>query len=124
RRHTRFSRDWSSDVCSSDLTGTADPLQALADDLAAEVRVLCFDELFVSDIGDAILIGGLFQKLFGNGLILIATSNQPPSQLYADGFNRERFLPAIAALERHMQVLSLDGGQDHRLHPAPPRPGS
>lgn len=103
------------------LTGTADPLQALADELAAEVRVLCFDELFVSDIGDAILIGGLFQKLFGNGLILIATSNQPPSQLYADGFNRERFLPAIAAIERHMQVLSLDGGQDHRLHPGAPR---
>src|SRR5690606_4399946 len=102
------------------LTGTADPLQALADELSAEVRVLCFDELFVSDIGDAILIGGLFQKLFDNGLILIATSNQPPSQLYADGFNRERFLPAIAAIERHMQVLSLDGGQDHRLHPGAP----
>lgn len=102
------------------LTGTPDPLQALADELAAEVRVLCFDELFVSDIGDAILIGGLFQKLFANGLILIATSNQPPSQLYADGFNRERFLPAIAAIERHMQVLSLDGGQDHRLHPGAP----
>src|SRR5690606_16127230 len=86
----------------------------LADELSAEVRVLCFDELFVSDIGDAILIGGLFQKLFDNGLILIATSNQPPSQLYADGFNRERFLPAIAAIERHMQVLSLAGGQFRR----------
>src|SRR5690606_2538223 len=85
------------------LTGTPDPLQALADELSAEVRVLCFDELFVSDIGDATLLGGLFQKLFARGLVLVATSNQPPSQLYADGFNRERFLPAIAALERHMQ---------------------
>lgn len=99
------------------LTGTPDPLQALAEELSAEVRVLCFDELFVSDIGDATLLGGLFQKLFARGLVLVATSNQPPSQLYADGFNRERFLPAIAALERHMQVLTLDGGQDHRLHP-------
>lgn len=99
------------------LTGTPDPLQALADELSAEVRVLCFDELFVNDIGDAILLGGLLQKLFANGLILVVTSNQPPEQLYADGFNRERFLPAIHAIERHMQVFGLDGGQDHRLHP-------
>ena len=99
------------------LTGTADPLQGLADELAAEVRVLCFDELFVNDIGDAILLGGLLQKLFANGVVLVVTSNQPPEQLYNDGFNRERFLPAIHAIERHLQVFGLDGGQDHRLHP-------
>lgn len=102
------------------LTGTADPLQGLADELAAEVRVLCFDELFVNDIGDAILLGGLLQKLFANGVVLVVTSNQPPGQLYADGFNRERFLPAIKAIERHMQVVSMDGSQDHRLHPGTP----
>jgi len=99
------------------LTGTADPLQALARELAEEVRVLCFDELFVSDIGDAMLLGPLLQAMFATGVTVVATSNQPPAQLYADGFNRERFLPAIAAIERHMQVVAVDGGQDHRLHP-------
>ncbi len=99
------------------LTGTAEPLQALAQELRAEARVLCFDELFVSDIGDAMILGGLLQALFEQGLVLVATSNQPPNELYANGFNRERLLPAIAAIERHMQVVSVDGGQDHRLHP-------
>lgn len=99
------------------LNGTPDPLQALARALAAEIRVLCFDELFVSDIGDAIILGRLFQTLFDRGVTIVATSNQPPDQLYRDGFNRERFLPAIAAIERHMRVLNVAGEQDHRLHP-------
>lgn len=98
------------------LTGTADPLQALARELAREVRVLCFDELFVSDIGDAMLLGRLFQALFSQTVVVVATSNQPPQQLYADGFNRQRFIPAIAAIEQHMQIVEVDGGQDHRLH--------
>jgi len=99
------------------LNGTADPLQALARELAGDIRVLCFDELFVSDIGDAIILGRLFQVLFDHGVVVVATSNQPPQQLYRDGFNRERFLPAISAIERHMQVLAVAGEQDHRLHP-------
>ncbi|WP_246069525.1 cell division protein ZapE [Marinobacter piscensis] len=99
------------------LTGQEEPLAVLAQELAAEARVLCLDELFVSDIGDAVLLGGLFQQLFANGLVLVATSNQPPDELYKDGFNRERLLPAIAALNQHMEVVSVDGGQDHRLHP-------
>ncbi|QOH69110.1 cell division protein ZapE [Pseudomonas juntendi] len=99
------------------LNGTADPLQALARELAGQIRVLCFDELFVNDIGDAIILGRLFQVLFDEGVVVVATSNQPPEQLYRDGFNRERFLPAIAAIQRHMQVLPVAGGQDHRLHP-------
>lgn len=99
------------------LTGSADPLRLLAGELAKELRVLCFDELFVSDIGDAMLLGPLLQAVFEQGVVMVATSNQPPSQLYADGFNRQRFLPAIAAIERHMQVAPVDGGQDHRLHP-------
>lgn len=98
------------------LAGTRDPLQVLARELAAEVRVLCFDELFVSDIGDAILVGGLLRALLDQGLVLVVTSNQPPEQLYAGGFNRERLLPAIAALQAHLDVLEVDGGQDHRLH--------
>ncbi|MDZ3992840.1 cell division protein ZapE [Pseudomonas sp. Teo4] len=103
------------------LNGTADPLHALARELATQIRVLCFDELFVSDIGDAIILGRLFQVLFDQGVVIVATSNQPPDQLYRDGFNRERFLPAIAAIQRHMQVLSVAGEQDHRLHPGAAR---
>ncbi|ULT73633.1 cell division protein ZapE [Pseudomonas sp. BC42] len=99
------------------LTGTADPLQALARELAEEVRVLCFDELFVNDIGDAIILGRLFQVMFEQGVVMVCTSNQPPEQLYADGFNRERFLPAIDAIRQHLQVQAVDGEQDHRLHP-------
>ncbi|MFQ6574340.1 cell division protein ZapE [Pseudomonas sp. UM16] len=99
------------------LNGTAEPLQALARSLAEEIRVLCFDELFVNDIGDAIILGGLFQVLFEAGVVIVATSNQPPDQLYSDGFNRERFVPAIAAIEQHMQVIAVAGEQDHRLHP-------
>ena len=99
------------------LTGTQDPLQALARELAQEVRVLCFDELFVNDIGDAIILGRLFQVMFEEGMVMVCTSNQPPDQLYAGGFNRERFLPAIAAIQQHMQVVAVDGAEDHRLHP-------
>lgn len=99
------------------LSGTAEPLTVLARELASEIRVLCFDELFVSDIGDAMLLGRLFRSLFDEGVVLVATSNQPPDQLYAGGHNRERFLPAIAALQQHMQVVAVDGSQDHRQHP-------
>ncbi|VEE16742.1 cell division protein ZapE [Ectopseudomonas mendocina] len=99
------------------LTGNADPLRLLAEELGREVRVLCFDELFVSDIGDAMLLGRLLSLVVEQGVVLVATSNQPPDQLYADGYNRERFLPAIAALQAHMQVVTVDGDQDHRLHP-------
>lgn len=103
------------------LNGTADPLQALARSLAEEIRVLCFDELFVNDIGDAIILGRFFQVLFDAGVVVVATSNQPPDQLYADGFNRERFLPAIAAIQAAMTVVPVHGEQDHRLHPGTQR---
>lgn len=99
------------------LTGTPDPLKALARELSLEVRVLCFDELFVNDIGDAIILGRLFQVMFEEGVVMVCTSNQPPQQLYADGFNRERFLPAIEVLKANMRVVAVDGDEDHRLHP-------
>ncbi|MND88339.1 Cell division protein ZapE [compost metagenome] len=99
------------------LTGTPDPLQALAQQLGEEIRVLCFDEFFVSDIGDAIILGRLLEVMFDAGVVVVATSNQPPDQLYSDGFNRQRFVPAIKAIERCMQVVSVAGDQDHRLHP-------
>lgn len=99
------------------LNGTADPLRALAKELSEEARVLCFDELFVGDIGDAIILGRLFRVMFDEGVVIVATSNQPPDQLYYDGFNRERFLPAILAIEQNMDVINVDGGADHRLRP-------
>ncbi|MGY2041608.1 cell division protein ZapE [Pseudomonas pergaminensis] len=99
------------------LTGIQDPLQALARELSQAVRVLCFDELFVNDIGDAIILGRLFQVMFEEGVVMVCTSNQPPDQLYAEGFNRERFLPGIAAIKQHMHVVAVDGAEDHRLHP-------
>jgi cell division protein ZapE len=99
------------------LTGTADPLKALARELSSEVRVLCFDELFVNDIGDATILGRLFQVMFEQGVVVVCTSNQPPDLLYAEGWNRERLAPAIVAIKQHMQIIAIDGGEDHRLHP-------
>ncbi|SDL19333.1 cell division protein ZapE [Franzmannia pantelleriensis] len=99
------------------LSGTPDPLTVMARELGDEVAVLCLDELFVSDIADAMLLGRLMQVMFEQGVVLVTTSNQPPDQLYAEGYNRERFLPAIDAIQRHLQVLAMDGGCDHREHP-------
>ncbi|MHB0775943.1 cell division protein ZapE [Halomonas sp. WWR20] len=99
------------------LAGVEDPLMQLAGELSAEIRVLCLDELFVNDIADAMILGRLLRAMFEQGVVLVTTSNQAPQQLYAEGYNRERFTPAIAAIERHMRVVPLDGGQDHRLHP-------
>ncbi len=99
------------------ISGTPEPLRVIAEQLASQYRVLCFDELFVSDIADAILLGRVFQYLFEQRVVLVTTSNQPPQSLYADGFNREQFLPAISALLAHTNILQLDGAQDHRLHP-------
>ena len=99
------------------LTGTADPLKALAKGLAEEVKVLCFDELFVNDIADAIILGRLFQVMFDEGVVLVCTSNQPPQDLYGHGFNRDRFAPGITAILKHMDVVPVQGVEDHRLHP-------
>ena len=95
--------------------GQANPLRAVADGFADRGRVLCFDEFFVSDIGDAMILAELLEGLFARGVTLVATSNVVPERLYENGLQRRRFLPAIAALERHTRVLNVDGGIDHRL---------
>jgi cell division protein ZapE len=92
-----------------------DPLAAVATDLAARSRLICLDELFVSDIADAMLLAGLFTHLVDRGVTLVFTSNVPPSGLYRDGLQRQRFLPAIALIERHCEVVCVDGGTDYRL---------
>ncbi|EKE69907.1 cell division protein ZapE [Gallaecimonas xiamenensis] len=95
--------------------GHAEPLALIAKRLRQRCRVLCFDEFFVSDIGDAMLLTRLFQALFAEGLVLVATSNIPMQRLYENGLQRDRFLPGIALLQRHCRQLHLDGGLDHRL---------
>lgn len=97
------------------LKGNADPLKLIADDFARDTRVLCFDEFFVSDITDAMLLGTLMSELFDRGLVLVATSNIPPENLYKDGLQRARFLPAIDALIKNVDVLNVDSGTDYRL---------
>lgn len=97
------------------MPSTRDPLKIIAREWAAQYRVLCFDEFFVSDIADAMLLGGLLQALFAEGVTLIATSNVAPDNLYRDGLQRAKFLPAIEALKKHSLELHVDGERDFRL---------
>ncbi len=98
------------------------PLEAVAAAMAGRARVLCLDELYVADIADAMLLGGLFEALLRRGMSLVITSNLPPSELYREGLQRSRFLPAIALLERALEVLRVDGGIDYRLQQLRTRP--
>jgi cell division protein ZapE len=98
-----------------ELQGEANPLREIARRFAGEARVLCFDEFFVSDITDAMILANLLEALFDNGLVLVATSNVEPIRLYDNGLQRRKFLPAIELLESHTTVLNVDGGVDYRL---------
>lgn len=97
------------------LDGKKNPLKLVADTIAAETRVICFDEFFVSDITDAMILGTLMEELFARGVTLVATSNIVPDGLYKDGLQRARFLPAIELLNKHTLVVNVDGGVDYRL---------
>lgn len=97
------------------LQGQEDPLEIIADSFKAETDVLCFDEFFVSDITDAMLLATLLQALFARGITLIATSNIPPDNLYRNGLQRARFLPAITLIKEHCDVMNVDAGIDYRL---------
>jgi cell division protein ZapE len=92
-----------------------DPLDAVAQRFAERERVICLDEFFVADIADAMILGGLIEGLLRHGVTLVATSNVAPQSLYKDGLQRQRFLPAIALIEAHVDVVHLDGGVDYRL---------
>ncbi len=98
-----------------ELRGESDPLEIVADELGSQARIICFDEFFVSDIGDAMILGKLLKGLFNRGVCLVATSNTPPDKLYMDGLQRQRFIPAINLLVSHTRVLKLDNGNDYRL---------
>ena len=98
----------------NELQGTINPLALVAKELAAQVDVICFDEFFVTDIADAMLLGGVFNALHQHQIMIVATSNTPPDNLYEGGLARDRFLPSIALLKQHLDVFSLDGEIDYR----------
>ena len=95
--------------------GERDPLATIAREWRGQLRVLVLDEFFVSDIGDAMLLGRLLEKLFSEGTLLVTSSNCVPSELYKDGLQRARFVPAIALIEQHCHVVKLDSPNDYRL---------
>lgn len=99
----------------TELQGQKNPLEELADRIASQARVFCFDEFFVLDIGDAMILAGLLEALFDRGVVLVATSNIHPNGLYEDGLQRQRFLPAIELLNQHTKVLELASLSDYRL---------
>lgn len=92
-----------------------DPLKRVAHRFAEKAQVICLDEFFVADITDAMLLAGLLEALFANGVTLVTTSNIPPDELYKDGLQRARFLPAIDLIVEHMEIMNLDGTTDYRL---------
>ncbi len=91
-----------------------DPIPHVAREIANEAKLLCLDEFEVTDIADAMILGRLFEGLFGHGAVIVATSNTPPAELYREGLNRELFLPFIALIEEHMELFALEAAKDYR----------
>ncbi|WPC33145.1 cell division protein ZapE [Acinetobacter towneri] len=97
------------------LSGQRNPLDSVADQIYKDAVVICFDEFFVSNVTDAMILSDLFQKLFHRGITLVATSNIAPDGLYKNGIHRDRFIPTIEMVKKHCQVLNVDAGVDYRL---------
>ncbi|MFA6904004.1 MAG: cell division protein ZapE [Gallionellaceae bacterium] len=97
------------------LATTKDPLLALADNIAKSTRLLCFDEFHVSDIADAMILGRLMAALFERGVVMLITSNYSPDDLYPNGLQRQKFLPAIGLIKQNLRVINIDSGNDYRL---------
>jgi cell division protein ZapE len=99
----------------NELKGESDPLLRVAERIAGDARLICFDEFHVSDIADAMILGRLLEALFERGVIFVMTSNYPPDSLYPNGLQRENFLPTIALIKSQVDVLQIDAGVDYRL---------
>ncbi|MGS0536737.1 cell division protein ZapE [Pseudoalteromonas sp. SaAl2] len=97
------------------LNNKSNPLEIVADIFKAETDIICFDEFFVQDITDAMLLGGLMEALFARGIVLVATSNIVPDELYRNGLQRARFLPAIELVNANTEIVNVDSGIDYRL---------
>ncbi len=101
-------------ICIARAKYEQDPVQSVADSVADGATLLCFDEMQITDITDAMLVGRLFEKLFARGVVIVTTSNRHPDDLYKDGLNRALFVPFIEEMKQHLEVYHLAGGVDHR----------
>ncbi len=95
--------------------GKQNPLEVIAIEISSKTKVICFDEFFVKDIADAMILERLFNSLFAKGVTLVATSNISPSQLYLNGLHRSRFIPAIKLIEKNCLVINVESSQDYRF---------
>ncbi len=109
-----FMQEVHAGIAAARARGVGDPIPHVADAVAESATLLCFDEMQISDIADAMIVGRLFEALFERGVVVVATSNRHPDDLYKDGLNRQVFLPFIAMLKERLDLHHLEGGEDHR----------
>jgi cell division protein ZapE len=110
-----FMQEMHAGIAKARSAGVTDPVRPVADAVADQATLLCFDEMQITDITDAMLVGRLFERLFERGVVVVATSNRAPDALYKDGLNRNLFLPFIAMLKERLEVHELASATDHRL---------
>ena len=111
-----FMADVHERIAAARSAATGDAIARVAGRIADECWLLCFDEFHVTDIADAMILGRLFERLFERGVVVVATSNLPPTEQYRDGLNRALFLPFVKMLEERLEVIRLDARTDYRLH--------